>query len=118
MSKKLVILGAGGYANTVKDVSEQLGYDVIAMLDDRFADRTLDSFTKYIADDTEFIPAFGNNEFRLSWCDKITRADGRLATVVHPTAYVSPTASIEKGVVVLPKAVINTDVTVKRGCIH
>ncbi len=82
--KKLVILGAGGYANTVKDVSEQLGYDVIAMLDDRFADRTLDSFTKYIADDTEFIPAFGNNEFRLSWCDKITRADGRLATVVHP----------------------------------
>ena len=28
MSKKLVILGAGGYANTVKDVSEQLGYDV------------------------------------------------------------------------------------------
>ena len=64
MSKKLVILGAGGYANTVKDVSEQLGYDVIAMLDDRFADRTLDSFTKYIADDTEFIPAFGNNEFR------------------------------------------------------
>ena len=32
MSKKLVILGAGGYANTVKDVSEQLGYDVIAML--------------------------------------------------------------------------------------
>ncbi|HRK93623.1 MAG TPA: hypothetical protein PK451_09760, partial [Ruminococcus bicirculans (ex Wegman et al. 2014)] len=117
MSKKLVILGAGGYANTVKDVSEQLGYDVIAMLDDRFADRTLDSFAKYIADDTEFIPAFGNNEFRLSWCDKITRADGRLATVVHPTAYVSPTASIEKGVVVLPKAVINTDVTVKRGCI-
>ena len=66
MSKKLVILGAGGYANTFKDVSEQLGYDVIAMLDDRFADRTLDSFTKYIADDTEFIPAFGNNEFRLS----------------------------------------------------
>ena len=51
MSKKLVILGAGGYANTVKDVSEQLGYDVIAMLDDRFADRTLDSFTKYIADE-------------------------------------------------------------------
>lgn len=36
---------------------------------------------------------------------------------MHPTAYVSPTASVEKGVVVLPKAVINTDVTVKRGCI-
>ena len=41
MSKKLVILGAGGYANTVKDVSEQLGYDVIAMLDDRFAARLI-----------------------------------------------------------------------------
>ena len=96
MSKKLVILGAGGYANTVKDVSEQLGYDVIAMLDDRFADRTLDSFTKYIADDTEFIPAFGNNEFRLSWCDKITRADGRLATVKILPAYVKSYATHRK----------------------
>ena len=29
MSKKLVILGAGGYASTVKDDSEKMGYDVI-----------------------------------------------------------------------------------------
>lgn len=63
MSKKLVILGAGGYANTVKDVSEQLDYDVIAMLDDRFADRTLDSFTKYIADDTDLFLPLGITSF-------------------------------------------------------
>lgn len=33
MTKKLVILGAGGYGNTVKDVAEQLWYEII-QLDD------------------------------------------------------------------------------------
>ena len=31
---KLVILGAGGYGNTVRDIAEQLGYTAITVLDD------------------------------------------------------------------------------------
>lgn len=123
--KRLVILGAGGYANTVRDAAEQIGYEIIAMLDDKLAGFELSSFAQYIPkttdggcdEEVEFIPAFGNNAFRLSWCDRITQAGGQLATLIHPTAYVSPRASIAPGTVILPKAVINQGTRLERGCI-
>ena len=115
--KKLVILGAGGYGGTVKDVAEQLDYERIAVLDDNFPTNPLSSFDKYVADDTEFIVAFGNNKFRIQWCERIIQSGGNLATLVHPMAYVSPKARIEPGTVVLPKAVINQGTRVGKGCI-
>lgn len=42
-------------------------------------------------------PAFGNNELRLSWLDKLEQAHIPVMTLVHPTAYVSPTAKVEPG---------------------
>lgn len=113
---RLVILGAGGYGNTVKDIAEQLGYEVI-QLDDADETHPLASFTEYINSSTEFIPAFGNNEFRLFWLDRLQDAGALLATLIHPTAYISPKAKIGKGVVILPHVIVNTDVTVERGCI-
>lgn len=76
---RIVILGAGGYANTVRDVSEQLSYKIVAMLDDKLPEHPLASFIDYIVPDTAFIPAFGNNEFRLQWCHRIEEAGGILA---------------------------------------
>lgn len=83
---RLIILGSGGYGHTVEDVAVQLGYDCI-FLDDSITDHPLSTFSSYISDDTVFIPAFGNNEFRLSWVNKIEQSGGRLATIIHPTAY-------------------------------
>lgn len=117
MQKHLVILGQGGYARTLQDLAEQLGYDIIAMLDDKDLAHPLASFTCYISLDTYFIPAFGNNEFRLSWVKKLQASGAKLATLIHPTAYVSPKAKIGEGVVVLPHAIINTDVEIHRGSI-
>lgn len=114
--KILIILGSGGYGHTVADVAEQLGYNIL-FLDDSLPVHELSSFSSYIDDQTEFIPAFGNNAFRMEWCDRITQAGGKLATLIHPTAYVSPKAAINSGTVILPHAVINTDVVVERGCI-
>lgn len=68
--KRLVILGAGDYGRTVDDVAEQSGYYTIA-LDDADSDHPLSFFQFYINFSTSFIPAFGNNAFRLSWCDRI-----------------------------------------------
>ena len=114
--KTLIILGSGGYGHTVADVAEQLGYNTL-FLDDSLPGHELSRFSSYIDDQTEFIPAFGNNEFRLSWCDRITQAGGKLATLIHPTAYVSPKSTINPGTVILPHAIINTDVVINRGCI-
>lgn len=114
---KLVILGSGGYGNTVLDIAEQLGYEIVAILDDKDKNHPLSSYREYISDDTEFIVAFGNNEFRLSWCEEIFNDGGKLATLIHHTAYVSPKANIGMGSVILPKAIVNTGTKVGVGCI-
>lgn len=114
---RLVILGAGGYGRTVADVAEQVGYNDIVVLDDAIENMSLSSYVNYIDDNTCFIPAFGNNQFRLKWIRDIKVAGGKLATIIHASSYVSPKAIIGEGVVILPMAVINTDVVVKDGCI-
>lgn len=116
MSRKLIILGSGGYGRTVCDVAEQLGYS-ITVLDDSDNEHPLDSFSLYIKNDVEFIPAFGNNEFRLGWLERIEKAGGKPATLVHPSAYVSPRAHVSEGCVVLPGAIINTGTRIGKGCI-
>lgn len=116
MVMKLIILGSGGYGKTVADVAEQLEYEV-TFLDDAIPNRPLSSFTDFISNTTYFIPAFGNNALRLEWIEKIKAAGGQFATLIHPTAYISPTASVGEGCVILPHAIINTDVIIERGCI-
>lgn len=114
--KKIVILGAGGYGRTVADVAHQLDYSTI-VLDDADPAHPLSSFQSYINPTTSFIPAFGNNAFRMEWINRIEESGGQLATLIHPTAYVSPTATINPGTVILPHAIINTDVVAGKGCI-
>ena len=114
--KRLVILGAGGYGRTVADVAEQLDYSTI-VLDDADSVHSLSTFSSYIDENTSFIPAFGNNAFRMEWINRIEEIGGQLATLIHPTAYASPTASIAPGTVILPHAIVNTDVVINRGCI-
>ncbi len=114
--KRLVILGAGGYGRTVKDVAEQLGYSAV-VLDDADPGHPLSTFSFYIDEHSFFIPAFGNNTFRMEWTNRIEESGGQLATLIHSTAYVSPTAAISPGTVILPHAIINTDVVVGKGCV-
>lgn len=117
---RLVILGYGGYGRTIQDIAEQIGkYQSIVMLDDKVesAQGKLDDFTKYIDDDTEFYCALGDNKLRYSWLLKIDEAKGKIATIIHPTAYVSPKAVIGKGSAILPHASVGTNAVLCYGVI-
>lgn len=116
MNKRLIILGSGGYGRAVYDIAEQLNYSIV-VLDDSDKEHPLASFSLYINNNTEFIPAFGNNEFRLKWIEAIEAAGGNLATLIHSTAYVSPKAKISDGCVILPGAIVNTGSWIGKGCI-
>ena len=126
--KSLIILGAGGYGRTVADVARQGGrYDSVLFLDDHAQGMDVmgpcADYTTFAAYDdfngriTEMYPAFGSNKIRLQWLDKFTEAKIPVATIIHPTAYISPSAQIRPGSVILPKAVVNTGTIVERGCI-
>ncbi len=119
---KLIILGAGGYGRTVADIARQsTRYSDIIFLDDNSTAEDVvakcSEYKNFISSDTAIYPAFGNNEVRLRWIERIEAAGGEVPTLIHQTAYVSPEATVGKGAVVLPQAIINTGVTVKRGCI-
>ena len=119
---RLILLGAGGYGRTVADVAAQTGaYDEIRFLDDnsqaedvigRCADCAV-----YADENTVFYPAFGNNEGRVSWLKRLNENGCRVATIIHPTAYVSPTVCMAEGNAVLPHAIVNTGCEIKAGCI-
>lgn len=119
---KLIILGAGGYGKTVADIARQSGrYEDVYFLDDNATDPLVigkcADYINHITPDTELYPAFGNNESRLLWIERLETAGASIPTLIYDTAYVSPEATVKKGTVVLPKAIINTGVIINSGCI-
>ena len=120
--RKLLILGAGGYGKTIADVAAQLNcYGEIAFLDDNStapdALGKCEDVFRLSDDKTDVYPAFGNNTGRMQWLERLLEAGISVPTLVHPRAYVSPTAKLGIGVTVLPMAVVNTRVTVENGSI-
>lgn len=122
MNKRLIIIGSGGYGRVVADIANQLNiYKSILFLDDNDTTGDVigqcDDYKKFIDENTDTIPAFGNNELRLSIIDRLEADGANVPTLIHKTAYVSQTARIEKGTVVLPNAVVNSYTVVEKGCI-
>lgn len=119
---RLIILGAGGYGRTVADVAAQTGeYSFIDFLDD---DATKEGilgccadWRRYCGPDVFFYPAFGNNKSRLWWINRLTDEGCNVPVLIHKTAYISTTAKIGRGVVILPHATINTNVVIEDGCL-
>lgn len=123
----LVIIGAGGHGRVVADCAETIGqYNKIVFLDDSFPERKnnrhweiigkSDSFINYI-NDAHFIVAFGCNILRRKTLNNLKKAKATIATLIHPTAYISRHSSIGKGTVVFAQAVVNIGGVVGEGCI-
>ncbi len=115
-----MIIGAGAHGKVASEIAADLGYDNIAFLDDRPGNGAIGSIRDIegsIGRYDEFFVGIGCNEVRRCLTERIEHAGGKLARLIHPTAYVSPSAVIGDGTVVEPMAVVNANSVIGRGCI-
>lgn len=118
----LLIIGAGGHGRVVAEIAAACGYNKksIAFLDDNAlgAVGKIEEMDLYVPHYDGVFIAIGNNALRQSLTLQLSQINGAmLITLIHPTAYVSPSATIGQGTVVEPKAVINTNSRIGQGCI-
>ncbi|MBI4815138.1 MAG: NeuD/PglB/VioB family sugar acetyltransferase [Deltaproteobacteria bacterium] len=126
----LVVYGAGGHGKVVSDAARAQGYDVLGFGDDDEAKRFsgqlgLSVVCIGLSELREFcdrhrakvVVAIGENERRAARFSEMRAHGFELATVVHPSAVVSPSATIGAGTVVFAGVVINADATVGQNII-
>ena len=118
----LLIIGAGGHGRVVAEIAVACGYDMnsIEFLDD-YAPTVLGKIEEmdiYAPRYDGVFVAIGNNELRQKLSAQLCQIEGvKFVTLIHPTAYISPSVIIGQGTVVEPKAVINTNSRIGKGCI-
>lgn len=119
---KLILWGAGGHGKVVLDVARATGaYTDIAFADDdpavgrQFAGCPV--LRRPVEGYKQFLVSIGDNRTRAACYGKAV-ADGLgPATLIDPSAVISPTARIGSGTVVMPRVVVNADAEVGENCI-
>lgn len=125
--RPLVILGAGGHGKVVADAAIASGeYSAISFLDDAFPELRAVSDWRVTgrpgdiskqAPDCAAIVAFGDNNLRLEWIDKLIGLGVEIVTIRHPRAVVAERVNIGAGTVLMAGSIVNIDTSVGKGCI-
>ena len=114
MSMRLLIIGAGGFAAEVADMIELLGYEVVGYYDEHpsgapgYGDPAPPVFTSIegIACDGAVL-AIGDAVVR-SRLHPVVASRFNLPVLVHPSAWVSASASLAEGVLVMNNVVVTS----------
>ncbi len=118
--RKLLIVGAGGHGHVVSEVAVATGeYEAIDFADDNSSEavgKIADLGTLHELYGCAFV-GIGNNRLRGELIHKLEKIGYEIPVLIHPTAYVSKSAKIEKGTVIEPKALVNANSNVGVGCI-
>ena len=113
----LLILGAGQYGVMAAEIAESMGvFNHIAFLDDSLGENVVGSLKDLPKFATEFrygFVAIGNPALRRTQTGLLLQNGFIQATLVHPTAYVSPSAQLETGCCVEPNATVQTGAVIK-----
>ena len=121
--ENLIILGAGGHGRVVADIARLMScYREIVFLDDKppadgFPYRyggTCDAFRLYL-ENNDFVIGIGNAVIRHRFQNDIEEAGGHIATLIHPSAVISPDVEIGRGTVVMAGAIVNTGTRIGKG---
>lgn len=123
----IIIIGNGGHSKVIQDiVTLQRRYTISAILDDQYEHvfekegkiyAPIREITNILTPKTKVIIAIGDNVTRKGLMKKLAIHESQYATIIHPTAIVSPTAKVGFGTVIMPRACINAEAIVGSHCI-
>lgn len=124
----LLIVGAGGHGKVVAETAEAMGaWEKIAFLDDRF--EALNGSLRWPVSGSfgdaetlqpeyvDAVVAVGDASMRLTLLKQLSHEKFHLPSLIHPTAWVSPSARLGEGCMVFAQAVVNADAHIGRGVI-
>jgi sugar O-acyltransferase (sialic acid O-acetyltransferase NeuD family) len=125
---RLLVFGASGHGKVVADAARSAGLTVVAFLDDDPGLRGTRHFGAPVlpleaaVTDGAFagLPialGVGDNRDRQRCSERVVAAGRALATVIHESAVVAPSARLGPGTVVLALAAVNPDARVGAGVI-
>lgn len=119
--RSLLILGAGGFGQMIKETALALGYEKVVFLDDAVkGEDVIGMCCDYVLRHSEYpaaVAAFGNNKTRLFWTDKLLEEGYEVPAMVHPSAIVSPSATLEPGCFIMQRVVVNTHTRIERAAL-
>ena len=113
---KMYLYGASGHARVIADILHAMGVKIEAIIDDNPAMENLDGIEVRhdYRGESPMILAIGSNQVRMRLDQKL---DCEWGKAIHPTAIVSPTATVGEGTVVMHGAIIQTHAQIGRHCI-
>ena len=128
MSKRVIVIGAGGHGRSVAEAVLLLGRDELVGFVDDGADTNAKVWTYPILGRTDslntlrakadaVVIGIGNNTVREKLHAKVRGAGVELLHVIHPAAFVSPTATLGPGCAVMAGAVVGTEAHLGEGVI-
>jgi sugar O-acyltransferase (sialic acid O-acetyltransferase NeuD family) len=130
MAERLLLFGASGHGRVVADAARAAGWEIAGWADDDASRRgqELDGAPVVATGVAEaaawarergahVVVSIGDNRARARLFEALLAAGADLATVVHPAAVVSPSATLGSGTVVFAGAVINPGTTIGRNVI-
>lgn len=131
-STAIVIYGGGGHGKSVLELVQAMGeYHVVGFVDDglRAGEKILgvkvlgggeklpELYAKGVRLAANAVGGIGNIKVRLKVFQKIRDIGFKCPVLVHPTAYIEPSAELSEGVQVFPHAYVGSDVKVGYGSI-
>lgn len=126
MPKSLLILGAGGHGQVVREVALSLRsaagdpvYSQVDFLDDAAPGvvGTLKDVASVGLRYDEVFVGIGNNKLRRTLQQQLQALGFLVPVLVDPRAYVSPSAILKAGCIVEPMALVNAHTVLEEGCL-
>jgi len=120
----IIVVGGGGHGKVVCDALQTMDEVVAGFCDDGkpVGDRVLGlpvlGNTAWLeANPARIALGIGDNARRKAIAERLEAAGCTLVVVIHADATVAPSATIERGAVLMARAIVNPDATVQRGAI-